>query len=932
MADGKITFDTTIDNRQAEKDLKELEDQIDAASKKMEKEPDSGMAKAINEATDAAGGLQKALNEVGKARNEFGSGYNQEVIDFVENYSQASQVVNEMKRALEEAKAAVKDLEAQGKWFGDEDYDRAAEKLNRIVSDIKQYKKELTSPTQAANPFGLDTYAGKIREAELALQALKNAGKGLGSKEFDEAYRKLALLKDEAKRYAAELSRTPAEAERGAAAAEAAMVAPLERQEAALQKQIDSLAQATRQAREHSAELNQKAQALQIIRDSAQVADERIVALNVELRTLQERLSALESAGVGPGYEEYDRISQRIKEINANIRQYQSGVKSAKKQTTAMASATDQAHASLERMTKRLTSTLKSALIFSVLYKGLSMLKTYMGKVMRSNAAFTAQLAQLKGALLTAFQPVMQVIIPALIYFMQILTRIANAIVGLMARITGKSRGQMAKDAKNMYDEAKAIDKVGSSAKAAGKQLASFDEINQLSGDSGSATSGGSSEIAPDFSALDNSLDNTSGRLQDILQLVGAIATGLLTWRIARSLGVGLSQALGLAVAMGSAVAFVTTYLQSWNDGLNLKNVLTLLVSLAGVVGGLGLAFGSTAAGIALVVGGLSLLVLGIHDAIENGLNLENTLTIIAGLLAAGLGISVLTGNWIPLLITGIASALLALVSFTGNGETLISGLKETCMGFSDFFKGVFTGDMQLAADGISRIFFGIGTVHQSVIDSMKTACSGFLDWLNEKTNGKFASILTTIQNMLFRKLDGIQQKFNGFLDFLTGVFTLDFQKAMEGIGDFLKGNWNNLLARFEGIINAIIDGLNWVISQMNKISFDIPNWIPLVGGKSFDVNIPYISRFAIPRLAQGAVIPPNREFMAVLGDQKQGTNIEAPLETIKQALAEVMAQYGNRGTDQEAVMEVDGVQFAKLIFRLNKSEQRRIGVSLTEV
>lgn len=66
MADGKITFDTTIDNRQAEKDLKELEDQIDAASKKMEKEPDSGMAKAINEATDAAGGLQKALNEVGK--------------------------------------------------------------------------------------------------------------------------------------------------------------------------------------------------------------------------------------------------------------------------------------------------------------------------------------------------------------------------------------------------------------------------------------------------------------------------------------------------------------------------------------------------------------------------------------------------------------------------------------------------------------------------------------------------------------------------------------------------------------------------------------------------------------------------------------------------------------------------------------------------
>ena len=142
-----------------------------------------------------------------------------------------------------------------------------------MVGDIKQYKKELNSPTQAANPFGLDTYAGKIREAELSLQALKNAGKGLGSKEFDEAYRKLALLKDEAKRYAAELSRTPAEAER--------------------------LAQAAQKAREQANALQLEKQALQAIRDSATVASEHVVALNEELGTLQERLAQLKAAGVG---------------------------------------------------------------------------------------------------------------------------------------------------------------------------------------------------------------------------------------------------------------------------------------------------------------------------------------------------------------------------------------------------------------------------------------------------------------------------------------------------------------------------------------------------------------------------------------------------------------------------------------------------------
>lgn len=138
------------------------------------------------------------------------------------------------------------------------------------------------------------------------------------------------------------------------------------------------------------------------------------------------------------------------------------------------------------------------------------------------------------------------------------------------------------------------------------------------------------------------------------------------------------------------------------------------------------------------------------------------------------------------------------------------------------------------------------------------------------------------------------------------------------------------MLARFEGIINAIIDGLNWVISQMNKISFDIPNWIPLVGGKSFDVNVPYISRFAIPRLAQGAVIPPNREFMAVLGDQKQGTNIEAPLETIKQALAEVMAQYGGRESgDMTVILELDHREFGRAVVKSYNQESKRVGVSL---
>ena len=81
-------------------------------------------------------------------------------------------------------------------------------------------------------------------------------------------------------------------------------------------------------------------------------------------------------------------------------------------------------------------------------------------------------------------------------------------------------------------------------------------------------------------------------------------------------------------------------------------------------------------------------------------------------------------------------------------------------------------------------------------------------------------------------------------------------------------------------IINSFID---LIVMGLNAIQIDIPEWVPLIGGRHFGFNLVAPQ---IPYLAQGAVIPPNREFMAVLGDQKHGTNVEAPLTTIQEALS----------------------------------------------
>ena len=85
-----------------------------------------------------------------------------------------------------------------------------------------------------------------------------------------------------------------------------------------------------------------------------------------------------------------------------------------------------------------------------------------------------------------------------------------------------------------------------------------------------------------------------------------------------------------------------------------------------------------------------------------------------------------------------------------------------------------------------------------------------------------------------------------------------------------------------------------------------------------------------IPKLASGAVIPPNREFLAVLGDQQSETNVEAPLSTIEQALENVLNRTGfNQNSQVEAVIEVDGRQFGRLVYKYGNDSGRIIGGSL---
>jgi hypothetical protein len=149
---------------------------------------------------------------------------------------------------------------------------------------------------------------------------------------------------------------------------------------------------------------------------------------------------------------------------------------------------------------------------------------------------------------------------------------------------------------------------------------------------------------------------------------------------------------------------------------------------------------------------------------------------------------------------------------------------------------------------------------------------------------GTVKSVIGTISNVI----NSIITVIKGVIQFITGVFTGDWKKAWEGVSNIFKGIVDGLANIFKAPLNFIIDGINGFLKGLNKIK--IPDWVPAVGGNGF--NIPLI-----PKLAKGAVIPPNKEFMAILGDQKQGNNIETPENLLRKVVRE---ESGNGNGSQE--------------------------------
>lgn len=307
-----------------------------------------------------------------------------------------------------------------------------------------------------------------------------------------------------------------------------------------------------------------------------------------------------------------------------------------------------------------------------------------------------------------------------------------------------------------------------------------------------------------------------------------------------------------------------------------------------------------------------------------------------------------IVANVVPVITPILESMVKTVSSVIGTIADILSGIMETLGGIIDFITGIFTGDWSLAWQGVQEIFTGIWNALTGFISgiwsTIKSIFTGAISTIVQfvKTGFNAAkTVITTIfggiKSFISSIWNGIKSIVIGAVNVLKSYVINGFNYIKSGITgvmntilSIISGIWrgiynvartyiNYVLSGIQSMVNGIIGGLNSMIRALNHLHFSIPDWVPGLGGKSLGFNLSTISRVSLPRLATGAVLPANQPFLSVVGDQKHGTNIEAPLDTIKQALKETL-QGMNMSDNSPIVIEIDG----KEVFRAIRNQDRQ--------
>lgn len=486
-------------------------------------------------------------------------------------------------------------------------------------------------------------------------------------------------------------------------------------------------------------------------------------------------------------------------------------------------------------------------------------------------------LGKLKAALSRAAAPIAAAFLPALNRGITAATRFVKSAGAVLAALFGGAAGTdaLAESADNAAAAETTLTKTTTAAgKAVKRALAGFDELEILSfsGSGGSTTTtttqapvtlpAVTDTITPAAQAIADKLlallaplraiDFSPAaaafeKLRAVVEKLGGMILSSLEWawyNILTPLAKWVIEAAVPASVEALRAAFAA-----------------LIAALAPVAAGLQTLFTAAKPVFAFLGGAAVTALQGLQDCFTQLCRtlLEKSDTVRAGFTAAGEAITALWGKLEPALNQWM-TVFSAAFSFLGNViSTWVGLLIDLFSGLATFLAGAFTGDWSRAWSGVTAIFSAASQAVSAQVSNLKAFLAAALPAIAEGATAAFSRLGSGI----------------------GGVFS--------GMVTTAKTAVNGVVGLVNGMLSAVTSGINAVIRALNGVSFSIPSWVPGLGGKSYGMNLSYVATPRIPYLAQGAVLPANKPFLAVVGDQKNGTNVEAPLATIQQAVADVL-------------------------------------------
>lgn len=422
-----------------------------------------------------------------------------------------------------------------------------------------------------------------------------------------------------------------------------------------------------------------------------------------------------------------------------------------------------------------------------------------------------------------------------------------------------------------------------------------------------------------DFYPLLESISNLASAFAPILESIGNvlewiynnIVLPMLKWVIE----VGLPTVINLVAKVATFLADHQSIVEAFGAALIGAFAAAKIAELAsGVI--------KSASGIATAVKGLIALMTG-TGGIMGGIKAIATAIGTGGIFAIAVGAAIAIGvllykNWDE--ICAAATKLKDWVvektrELSESATRTLSNLKEKIANVWNIIKTSTSTTWNAIKKTLSGLWNSLKSTASTVFNTIKTKVVSVWDSVKNKTSQTWENVTTFVSNKVEAIKNAITNKFNAARDAVKSAF--------EGIVNFIKAPINQAISIVNNAVGMINNAIGGIESAFSFGPWEVPT--PF-GTKRIGFHATFPRVGTIPYLASGAVIPPRSEFLAVLGDQKKGNNLEAPESLLRQIVREESGKGQGNGNTYNVTVNASGRKLLDIIIDEAELRRRRNG------